>query len=155
MTQYTAEMIEEVSSKKRTEKYWEGYREKFGKDPEVRRHPDTIVGFLSKEKLHEMFMKCDPETLLIGCGLVFHENDDIAFFSDDTLFGYRVLPKDLNGSCMISGIHRSYGPGAEFPDVDAIITRHFKGKRFINSMEELVEYLNDTQRHPGDEGRYY
>ena len=142
MSQYTAEMIEEVSSKKRTEKYWEGYRAKFGTDPEVRRHPDTIVGFLSKEKLHEMYMHPNQDMLLIGCGLVFHENDDVAFFSDDTLFGWKVLPKDLSGSCMISGIHHRYGPGCEFPDVDAIIARHYKGKRFLNSMEELVDYLN-------------
>ena len=155
MSQYTAEMIEAISGKARAQAYWNGYRSKYGKDPEDRRHPDTIVGFLSKEKLHEMFMKPDYDMLLINCGLVFHENDDVAFFSDDSLFGWKVLPQDLSGSCQISGIHHRYGPGCEFPDVDAIIARHFKGKRFINSMEELVEYLNDTQRHPGDEGRYY
>lgn len=142
MSQYTAEMIEEVSSKKRAEKYWEGYRAKFGTDPGERRHPDTIVGFLSKEKLHEMFTKPNYDMLLINYGLVFHENDDVAFFSDDSLFGWEVLPMGLSASCSIHGIHRRYGPGCEFPDVDAIIARHYKDKRFLNSMEELVDYLN-------------
>lgn len=141
MAPYTAEMIEEVSGKARAQRYWDGYREMHKCAPKDRRHPDTIVGFLSKEKLHEMFSNPDPDQLLFATGLVFFDNEEVAFFSDDSLFGYGLIPTSL-GPCSISNIYLRYGEDMEFPDVDAIIDRFFKGKRFLNSIEELVDYLN-------------
>ena len=88
-----------------------------------------------------MFTNIDDEKLLIISGLVLFDNDEIGFFADDSLIGYDVFPKSI-GTCVIGEMHWQYGEGKKYPNVDAIIDRFFKGKRFLNSMEELVDYLN-------------
>jgi len=144
MSSITVEMIEEKSSKVRLQKFWDGYRERFGKDPEVHRHPDTCVGFLSKEKVHEMFIKADPDQLLMANGLTLIDDGKVAFFADDHGFGWGALPSNF-GHCSITNLHLRYGTEKEFPTVDAIIDRYLKGMRFLNSMEELVDYINSLR----------
>lgn len=146
----TAETLQENSSKGRTKQYREGYRARFGKDPELYRHPDTIIGFLSKEKLHEILTNPPDENMLINsCGVALFDNDEVAFFTDDGQYGYGVLPRSLM-SCLISNIRYRYGEGQRFGDVDEIINTFFKGKRFLNSEQELLDYLNSKLPHDTD-----
>lgn len=145
MNVITAEMLNDDCLKNSLTKYWKGYRERFGKDPEQHRHPDTVVGFLTKEKLHEMLTNPNHDMLLHVCGLALIDNDEVAFFADDGNYGYNTLSKNF-GRCTVSGILYQYGKGQRYPDVDAIVATHFKGKRFLNSVEELVEYANGRRQ---------
>lgn len=140
MSLFTLEELQYNSSKASAQRYWDGYREMYRKDPEYRRHPDTIVGFLSKEKLHEMLVNPNPEMLLHACGVALFDNDDVAFFTDDGQYGFGVLHGF--GPCLITNIPYRYGEGQRFGDVDEIINTFFKGKRFLNSEQELLDYLN-------------
>jgi hypothetical protein len=151
----TAEILEAASTKGRLKEYWAGYRKLHNSDPEQRRHPDTVIGFLSKEKLHEILTNPPDENMLINaCGVALFDNDEVAFFADDGQYGYGVLPRDLM-SCLISNIRYRYGEGQRFSDVDAIIDTFFKGKRFLNSEQELLDYLNGKLPHDTDPGGPY
>lgn len=143
MSFITVEKLEEDSFKTRLQRYWAAHNERFGKDPDAHRNPNTVVGFLSKEKLHEMYSNFNVNNgmLLIDCGLGIISNGEVMFFADEGAYGHGILPSDFH-SCTIK-LHHRYGEGQEYPNVEAIIERFGKDERHINSIEELVEYCNN------------
>jgi len=147
-TTITKEMLEADSTKGRLQKYWEQYRkENNGNDP-VCRNPNTCEGLLSKERLHELFTNVDETKPVFTTGLVVIDNDDVAFFSDDAKFGLATLPSNFN-RFKIMHLHHHYGEGKASPNAEAIVRRLSGGKRFLNSIEELVDYLNrEKVLHP-------
>lgn len=138
---FTAEKLYENSHKYRMIDFWKSHREKFGYDPTMHRHPDTIQGFLTKEKVAEMFVEPDYDQLLFATGLCFISNGEVFFLTDDCLYGHGLLPKDFI-PCSISGLHYSFGEGQMHVTVDDILSHYGYGEIHLNSVQELVDYLN-------------
>lgn len=154
MKPITATEIEEASLKGMLRKSWERYRARRRKNPEVLRNPDTVYGFMNKELVHEVLTARDPEKFITNSGLVIVFNDDIAFFTDDGTFAYDfMLPS--TSRMTIRNLTADYGPDQYYPDVESIIKRHVHGRRILDTLEELAQYLNDTRQHPEDKGWYH
>lgn len=145
----TADDLIKASLKGQLEKYWQNHRQKYNSDPEVHRHPETVQGFLTKEKLHEMLIKPDENQLLIATGLTIIYDHNVAFFSDDGGFAINHSSHPFT-RIGLPNVHNEYGEGKRYTSVDDIIKTHFDGKNFINSIEELVQYLNDVNVHKED-----
>lgn len=138
---FTAEKLFENSHKHRLMEFWEAHRTKFGTDPQMHRNPDTIQGFLTKEKVAEMFAEPDYEQLLFATGLCFISNGEVFFLADDCLYGYGLLPKDFI-PCSISSLQNFVGEGQKYATVDDILSHYGYGEVHLNSVQELVDYLN-------------
>lgn len=147
MSHITAEDLEQVSLKHHLTEFFKGYRALTGKVPIDRRHPDTVQGFLSKEKVTEMFLKPDRDQLLFATGLCFVSNGEAFFLTDDGGFGYNVLPPRFI-ACSISRLHHNFGEGMRYKDIDAILAQFCRGEQHLNSMEELLEYINISAEIP-------
>jgi hypothetical protein len=137
----TAEDLMRNSSKKTLQDYWESYVARFKCDPAHHRDPETVHGFLTKEKLTELFSKPDSKYLVMVIGLILVSNDEVCFFTDDPTFGIGALPTAFKGF-FINGLQHQFGKGREFEDVDAILKHYSSGERHLNSMDELINYLN-------------
>jgi hypothetical protein len=140
----TEEELLKNSSKARTKAYWDGYVARYKCEPTQHRHPDTIVGFLTKEKLAEMYENQSkyPNHLLFSTGLVLVSNGEVVFLSDDSQYGYGVLPKSF-GTSNITNLHMFFGKGEEYESVDDLLQRLASGERHLNSVQELLDYLNN------------
>ncbi len=138
------ERLEADSLKTRLISIEQHYADKGESVPDVHRRSDTVQGFLTKEKITELFAEPDPEQLLIRCGLVVVSSNKAFFFSDDSCFGWKVLPNSFAG-CSLPGLHRRFGPGEEFTTVDDILSHYGKGKRYLGSLEELAKYVLDRE----------
>ena len=138
---FTAEKLFENSQKHRQTVFWKGYIETYGFEPEAHRNPNTIQGFLTKEQVAEMFAEPDHDQLLFVTGLCFVSNGEVFFLTDDCLFGYGLLPKDFI-SCSITGLQNVIGEGQTYPTLNDALFRHARGEIHLNSVQELVDYLN-------------
>lgn len=141
LTRITAEDLMKNSSKKNAQDYWDSYVTRYKHEPAHHRHPDTIIGFITKEKLTEIFSKPNYRLLIMAIGLIIVSDGVVCFFTDDPTFGLGVLPPSFKGS-FINGIQHEFGEGREYEDVEAILMRYASGEHHLNSMEELVKYLN-------------
>lgn len=137
----TAEDLMKNSSKKNAQDYWDHYVAKHQRDPAHHRHPDTIVGFITKEKLAEIYTKPNHRLLIMAIGLIIVSDGAVCFFTDDPTFGVGALPPSFKGS-FIHGIHYEFGEGRQYENVDAVLANFAPGEHHLNSMEELVKYLN-------------
>ena len=138
---FTAEKLFEKSHKHRLMEFWKAHRTKFGTDPQMHRNPNTIQGFLTKEKVVEMFAEPDYDQLLFATGLCFISNGEVFFLADDCLYGHGLLPKDFI-PCSISGLQYFVGEGQKYASVDDILSHYGYGEVHLNSVQELVDYLN-------------
>jgi hypothetical protein len=140
----TEEELLKNSSKTSAKAYWDAYVARHKCEPTQRRHPDTIIGFLTKEKLTEMFENQSkyPDHLLFATGLVLISNGEVVFLSDDSQYGYGVLPKNF-GTCNMTNLHMFFGEGEEYEKVDDLLQRIASGERHLNSVQELLDYLNN------------
>lgn len=107
--------------------------------PDVYRRSNTVQGFLTKEKLEEMFANPDPDQLLIRSGLVFISDRKVFFLSDVHGFGHNILPSSFI-SCSISNLHHFVGEGMKYKTVDDILAQYCYDERHLNSLEELAKY---------------
>jgi hypothetical protein len=137
----TAEDLMKNSSKKNAQDYWDSYVARYKHDPAHHRHPDTIMGFITKEKLAEIYTKPNNRLLIMAIGLIIVSDGTVCFFTDDPTFGLGALPTSFQGS-FIHGISYEFGEGKQYEDVDAILANFAPGDRHLNSMEELLKYLN-------------
>lgn len=138
---FTAEKLFENSHKHRLMEFWEAHHAKFGINPQMHRNPDTIQGFLTKEKVAEMFAEPDHDQLLFATGLCFISNGEVFFLADDCLYGYGLLPKEFV-SCSIDNLHYNFGKGQKYATVNDILSHYGYGQIHLNSVQKLVDYLN-------------
>lgn len=138
---FTAEKLFENSHKHRQTVFWKGHIEKYGYAPEAHRPPDTIQGFLTKEKVTEMFAEPDYSQLLFATGLCFISNGEVFFLADDCLFGYGLLPECFI-PCSINGLQYAIGEDATYKTIDDVLAHYCYKEIHLNSIEELVDYLN-------------
>jgi hypothetical protein len=138
---FTVEKLLSASFKHRQTIFWANYKLINGVNPTVHRNPNTIQGFLTKERVKEMFTHPNFDQLLFTTGLNFISNEEVFFLSDDCTFGHRVLPTDFTNH-EVSGQHHLLGNGSDYTPVDEILLKHGKGKTHLNTLEELVDYLN-------------
>jgi hypothetical protein len=112
----------------------------------VRRSPDTITGFLTKEKAWNIVSNRNlfPEAMLLAVGLSMIDDGKVFFLTDDMTFGYLVLPeKFLRCTFGLPLVVRGENTTSLDPFIDTF-ARDMGGKpmRYIASLEELVEYVN-------------
>jgi hypothetical protein len=140
----TEEDLLKNSSKVSAKAYWDGYMARHKCEPTQRRHPDTIIGFITKEKLAEMFENQGkyPDHLLFATGLTLISDGKVVFLTDDSQYGYDALPKSF-ATCTMSNLHMFFGKGQEYEDVDDLLQRIASNERHLNSVQELLDYLNN------------
>lgn len=99
----------------------------------------SIKGVLTTE---EMQAKVDA-----GQTITCNRDDNVFFFSDDYCIGVSYLPGCLVPSSTV--IPYPISPREEFPDgliknVQEYINLHHKNKKQMNTVDELIDYLNTT-----------
>ena len=78
-------------------------------------------------------------------GIQVIRNQEVFWFTDDYTLGGSLLPKDFVSSS--THLPHEVSPREELPSgvvetVEDLINVYYKGKRQINTIDELVEYLN-------------
>lgn len=140
----TSEMLRETGSKHQCQLALDhatanGWLEEFNSH---RRHPDTIVGaVLSVEEADKLWNIYNPNMLVHAIGMCIYSNDaqGVVFLTDDSQYGCKILMD--RGWRAISFRHR--GTAHKNFDSWAQHLSHFeKGRRVLQSEQELLDYLN-------------
>lgn len=159
----TVQDVLNASTKAELTNWWLDVTEKFNRGEgdqligamRVRRHPHTILGFLSKEQAWEAIQKSkENSSLLITHGLTMCDDKQAFFLTDDSLFGMNQSghpPLEMfKGRCTFS---LPLGTRAQtFTNIDQFIDTYAKSSstlqplRYISSLEELVDYINENYR---------
>lgn len=154
----TRNQLEQTGLKQSLSKFWKGYKEKYGKDPVDRRHPDTVVSGVIRKEAYQKLVFGDNADMLgyrqITTSCSPHGNPErpaVYFFTDDGTFG-----SDLLGfvpvSQRITNLWVNPRPG--IPDghidtVDKFIEVFHKDDILIQDIDELLGYVN-LGRYPED-----
>lgn len=110
------------------------------KSMDARRHPDTIVGFLSKEQAWAL-TRSPEEKMLIRHGVTVISDRKAFFFTDDSQLGYKVLPREFipcTFKLPLGTAHRTFSNIEEFCDLFC------KGERYLSTPQEVVDYVNEA-----------
>lgn len=102
-----------------------------------------IKGVLTKEEMQEKVDKGQTITCI--------RNNEVFFFTDDYCIGVDYLPRDLVSSSTV--MPHEITPREAFPDgilktVDDYIKLHHSEKRYIGTVDELIDYLNWMYSRP-------
>lgn len=102
-----------------------------------------VKGVLTKEEMQEKVDSGQTVTCI--------KNNEVFFFSDDYCIGVDYLPRDLVAGS--TGIPYEIAPREAFPDgliknVAEYIQLHHAEKRHIQTVDELIDYLNKTYSRP-------
>lgn len=144
MPRVTKEDLVRDSLKQRLKEQRLKYRQGDGQYPDsFIRHPDTVRGFLTKEQVAQMFLKVDENRhqMLIGEGLAIISNEVVFFLADDPSFAANFLPEGFIATTL-TALHFVFGPGRRYEDMDEILNKYCDGETHLNSIEELVDFIN-------------
>ena len=158
-TNFTVEDLlnNEFNLKNSLTKYWDGYCEMYGEEPENRRHPDTVLGSVIVPSEINRFYKegwkaSNGQEMLLTHGFCVFSNDNFTvntvkramFFTDDPLFNYELLGKYGFHSCSFGqGLPFTLGTGRVLYTAEQFTEHFYKDQRVLKSVEELVGYLNN------------
>lgn len=114
------------------------------------RGSNSYKGVLTNEEALERAERFNRQGTLVTITHRRNENERIFFFSDDHCFGYPILPDGFVPCTSVFPMYVKPRPGVEDGWVNTIekfIAVFHYDARQINSIEELVEYLNsDSSR---------
>lgn len=121
---------------------------------EVRRKPETIVGFLTKEAAWDLVQNHDSEAM-INCGLVLVSDGNAFFLSDDHQLGWGVLPKQFVACSFKLPL---FARGKYVTSIDEFCDAYCSGRGrrsepelYLDSVEAIVNYVNENY-HGGPYG---
>jgi hypothetical protein len=147
----TREQLEQTGLKKSLEKYWKGYKETYGKDPESRRHPDTVVGGVIRKAAYQKLVFGDNSDMLgyreICTATTPHgspSNSALYFLTDDCLFGHDLLGF-VTISQKVTNLTVGSRPGIEdgvIDTVDKYLQVFHAEEILIQDIDELLGYIN-------------
>lgn len=147
---FTKEMFESVGLKAELQKRKDWFAANNENDADGRQ-PETVIGFLSKEVADELIRNPKPGMTMTDCGLTIYSNKEVMFLTDHGTYGYGVLPPNFRAITigMGNGFPYKVAPRPSLPSgliccVDDVVKVFYAvtGERLLNSVEELVEYLN-------------
>lgn len=108
--------------------------------PDVWRDPETICGFMSKEKVQELLASTpNDDVLFYAAGLTVLSNGKAFFFSDDCCYGSDTC-RGFRG-VQFPSIAKMVASGGRYDSLDGFINTHFAEQRQLNSVEELATYI--------------
>lgn len=149
----TKEQLEATSLKASLQKFFDGCRATRSKEEAdqilaVRRPPESVFGtVISAEQVDEFFARPESQEKrdhLLYSHLCTIGDDKVFFFTDDSNYGHTILPKAFIGAIFSGGLPRSTGQGTPILTVADFVGVYHKGERQLNTVDELVEYLNTT-----------
>ena len=76
------------------------------------------------------------------------QRDNVFFFSDDHIFGYKVLPSSFvacTGTFPTTAVARECIPDGKIDTIEKYIEVYHKGERQIKTIEELVEFIDNEK----------
>lgn len=107
---------------------------------DIRRHPRTVKGFLTKEQAWEAIQNATRDDMIYH-GLTVVSDRKAFFLCDDCMLGFKLLPKDFvpcTFSLPLGTAHKTFNSIQEFCD-------HFcKDELYLSSTAELEDYLNHS-----------
>lgn len=145
---YTKEDLESTSFKRQCEQREEAACKSGQIIPDCWKKSSEIFGFLSKEKLNEVLKDKTPEMLLTSVGVAVFSDKTHCFFVDDVQWGNKLYEE---GFCSIAygfcGFPLRVKPREELPSgmittAEELLMIFHKDEVLLNSVEELLEYLN-------------
>lgn len=148
----TKEMLEESGLKPKLEERKKHFAAN-GKKDTVGRQPETIIGFLTKEVANDLIANRKPD-MMINIGVTVISDRSVYFFVDDSSYGFRVLPRNFfamtfGNTCGLPyyTVPRKEVPTGMISTVEQLAAIFYSGERHLNSIEELVDYVNNTEEY--------
>lgn len=146
---FTQELLEAGGLKSQLLKREEHFRSIGKEDTSGVRNSRDVIGFLSKEQVNEFCNDSSKPDLLIKIGVTVISNEEVCFLVDDSCYGWKVLPSDFHGITFPArgGLPFWIIPREEFEDgqlktAEDILTVFYPGIKHLNTMQELLDYLN-------------
>jgi hypothetical protein len=104
---------------------------------DVRRHPRTIKGFLTKEQAWEAIQSATRDDMIVH-GLTVKSDRKAFFLTDDIQLGFRVLPKKFIGCTFSLPLGTAH---QVFSNIDDFIKHFCHDELYLSSIDELEAYL--------------
>ncbi len=111
------------------------------------RRSDQVTGFMSKEEAQKQLDSDTPHLLIKDNGLCLIGDRKVFFLSDDGGWGHTVLPKEFVAVSQRLPAFATPRPGLEngcIDTVDKFMLVYCRNEKLLNTIEELVDYLNEN-----------
>ena len=147
----TRNQLEQTGLKQSLTKFWKGYKDLHGKDPESRRNPNTIVGGVIRKEAYQKLVFGDNPDMLAHQSITTvcsprgsTANPEVYFLTDDSLFGHDLLGF-IPVSQRVWPLIVTPRPGIEsgvIDTVDKYLKVFHKDDILIQDIDELLGYVN-------------